>query len=110
MKASRLIFWKLGRKARLKVGTRTAAAGISSMKCISARMRARSTGDLRRETRLRRDLVEIFGDDGGIDDDRAIVVERGHHPIGIEFEIVGLELVAFEQIELHFVEWNFLCR
>ena len=44
-KASRLIFWKLGRKAKLKVGTRTAAAGISSMKCISARMRARSTGD-----------------------------------------------------------------
>ena len=43
-KAARLIFWKLGRKARLKVGTRTAAAGISSMKCISARMWARSTG------------------------------------------------------------------
>ena len=43
--SSRLIFWKLGRKARLKVGTRTAAAGISSMKCISARMRARATGD-----------------------------------------------------------------
>ena len=29
-KSSRLIFWKPGRKARLKVGKRTAAAGISS--------------------------------------------------------------------------------
>ena len=43
--SSSLIAWKRGRKARLKVGTRTAAAGISSMKRISARMRARSTGD-----------------------------------------------------------------
>ena len=43
-KSSRLIAWNLGRKARLKVGTRTAAAGISSMKCISVRMRARTTG------------------------------------------------------------------
>ncbi|MGZ3283204.1 MAG: hypothetical protein ACXU9A_11145, partial [Xanthobacteraceae bacterium] len=35
---------KRGRKARLKVGTRTAAAGISSMKRISARIFARATG------------------------------------------------------------------
>ncbi len=35
---------KRGRNARLKVGIRTAAAGISSMKRISERMCARSTG------------------------------------------------------------------
>ena len=35
---------KRGRKARLKVGMRTAAAGISSMKRISERMVARLTG------------------------------------------------------------------
>src|SRR5665213_2476884 len=40
------------------------------------------------------------------DGDVAIVVERGHHPIRIELEVVGLELVAFEQIQLHFVERN----
>ena len=88
----------------MKVGTRTAAAGISSMKCISARMRARSTGSSGVKLASRRDLVEIFGDDGGIDDDGAVMVERGHDAIRIELEIVGLELVAFEQIELHLVE------
>ena len=31
VKSSALIFWKPGKKARLKVGTRTAAAGISSI-------------------------------------------------------------------------------
>ena len=36
--SSSLIAAKRGRKARLKVGTRTAAAGISSMKRISARI------------------------------------------------------------------------
>ena len=35
---------KRGRKARLKVGTRTAGAGISSIKRIKARIFARATG------------------------------------------------------------------
>src|SRR5271155_783265 len=39
-----LIGAKRGRKARLKVGTRTAGAGISSMKCINERILARCTG------------------------------------------------------------------
>ena len=44
MNSSSLIAAKRGRNARLKVGTRTAAAGISSMKRISARIAARLTG------------------------------------------------------------------
>ena len=39
-----------------------------------------------------------------IDDDRAVMVERGHDPIWIEFEIFRLELIAFEQIEPYLIE------
>ena len=103
--SSSLIAAKRGRNARLKVGTRTAAAGISSMKRISARIAARLHRIARREVRpLRRDLVEIFDDDGGIDHDLAVVVERRHHAVRIEREIFGLELIAGEQVELLLLE------
>ncbi len=42
--SSSLIAANRGRNARLNVGTRTAAAGISSMNRISARICARATG------------------------------------------------------------------
>ena len=92
----------------MKVGTRTAAAGISSMKCISARMRARLTGFsgvklASGATSSRYSVMTVE-----IDDDRAVVVERGHDAVGIELEIIGLELVAGEQIELHLVERQLL--
>src|SRR5215475_9319694 len=50
------------------------------------------------------DLIEIFDDHRRIDDDRSIVIERGHHAIGIEGEIIGLELIASQQIKLHLGE------
>ena len=34
----------------------------------------------------------------------AVVVERGHDAVGIERKIVGLELVAGEEVELHLLE------
>jgi hypothetical protein len=43
-KSCSLMAAKRGRKARLKVGTRIAAAGISSMKCMRARIWARASG------------------------------------------------------------------
>src|SRR5437879_8778079 len=53
-----------------------------------------------REVRGRgRDLVEILHDDGGIDHDVAVVIEGGHHAVGIEPEVIGLELVAGEEVE-----------
>jgi hypothetical protein len=42
-KSCSLMAAKRGRKARLKVGTRIAAAGISSMKCMRARIWARAS-------------------------------------------------------------------
>jgi hypothetical protein len=64
---------------------------------------------MRREVRgLRHDLVEVFDDDRGIDDDAAVVVESGHHPVGIEREVVRLELVASEEVELLFREGQVL--
>ena len=62
-------------------------------------MRAR-----RKALRLGRDLVEILDDDGRIDDDIAVVVERRHHAVGIELKIIGLELIAGEEIELLLLE------
>jgi hypothetical protein len=59
----------------------------------------------RREVRaFRHDLVEIFDDDRRIVDDLPVVIERRHHAVGIEREIVRLELVAREQIEFRFFE------
>jgi hypothetical protein len=46
------------------------------------------------------DLVEIFDDDRGIDDDLAVVVERRHDAVRIERQIVRLELVAGQEVEL----------
>ena len=63
---------------------------------------------LRREAHLQCDLIEIFGDHGRIDDNGAVMVKCGHDAIRIELEIIGLELVAGEQIELHLVEVNLL--
>src|SRR5580704_8049731 len=57
---------------------------------------------------LRRDLIEIFADDRGIDHDLAVMIERRHHSVGIEREIVGLELIARQEIELHLRERNAL--
>ena len=92
----------------MKVGTRTAGAGISSM-IMHQRAHAGARHRIfRREAVLRRDFVEIFGDDGRVGDDCAIVVERRHHAVRVELEIIGLELVAFEKIELHFVESQLL--
>src|SRR4029079_11836773 len=53
-----------------------------------------------------RNLVEVLDDDRRIDDDCAVVIERGHDPVGIKFKIFGLELVAIEEIQLHFIEWQ----
>ena len=61
-----------------------------------------------RKAAIGRYLIEVFRYDRRIDDDRAIMVERGHDAVGIEFEVVGLELVALKQIELHLVERQFL--
>src|SRR6516164_8269729 len=58
---------------------------------------------------MRFDLVEILGDDGRVDDDGAVVVERGYDAIWVELEVVGLELVAVEQIELYLLERQLLC-
>ncbi len=55
----------------------------------------------RREAFLRLDLVEIFGDDGGIDDDLAVMVEGRYDAVGIELEILGLELVSGQKVETH---------
>src|SRR5512139_3693548 len=63
---------------------------------------------LRREAVARLDLVEVFDDDRRIDDDCTIVIERGHDPIGIELEVVRLELIALKQVQLHFVERQLL--
>jgi hypothetical protein len=52
----------------------------------------------------RRDLVEILDDDRGIDDDLAVMDEGVHHPIRVEREIFGCELVAGEEIELSLLE------
>jgi hypothetical protein len=35
---------------------------------------------------------------------RAVVIKRGHDPVGIEPEVFRVELIAFEEIELHLVE------
>src|SRR5262245_11202769 len=59
-----------------------------------------------REGSFWRNLVEVFDDDRRIDDDCAVVIERGHNSVGIEFEVFGPELVAFEEIQFHFVEWQ----
>ena len=65
-----------------------------------AHLRARDRRARREAPGSGDDLVEIFDDDGGIDDDVAVVIERRHDAIGIEREIVGLELVAGKQVEL----------
>ena len=71
------------------------------MKRISERICARLTGSRGvKFARLRHDLVEIFDDDRGIDHDRAVVIERRHHAVGIEREIFRLELIAGQQVEL----------
>ena len=64
---------------------------------------------VRREVvRSRRDLVEIFDDDRRIDDDRAVMIERRHHAVRIEREVVGLELIAGEEVELDLGERQLL--
>ena len=101
MNSSSLIAAKRGRNARLNVGTRTAAAGISSMKRISERIAARLTGSRgvkfaasgstsSRYSTITEESMTIV----------AVMVERGHHAVRIEREIVRLELIAGQQVEL----------
>ncbi len=49
-------------------------------------------------------LVEIFHDHGGIDDRRAVVDDRRHDAVRIELQVIGLQLIAGEEVELHFLE------
>src|SRR6202035_1927643 len=57
---------------------------------------------------LRHDLIEIFANDRGIDHDLPVMIERRHHPVGIEREVVGLELIARQEVELHLREGDVL--
>ena len=43
-----------------------------------------------------------------IGDDTAVVVEGRYDAVGIEREVVGLELVAGQQVELFLFEWELL--
>ena len=69
------------------------------MNRISERIAARLTGSRGEARALRYHLIEIFDDDGGIDHDVAVVVEGRHHAVRIELEILGLKLLAGQQIE-----------
>src|SRR5215510_6801616 len=68
----------------------------------AGRAAMRATGRIpRREALwLRRDLVEVFDDDRGVDHHRAVVHQRRHDAVGVEREIVWLELVAGQEVEL----------
>jgi hypothetical protein len=67
------------------------------MKRISERMAARFTGSRGVKAHAPARPLEIFDDDRGIDHDVAVVIERRHHAVGIDREILGLELIAAEQ-------------
>src|ERR1700723_1568573 len=102
--SSSLIAAKRGRKARLNVGTRTAGAGISSMKCISVRILARSTGS----------CGVKFADSGMISSRYSIMTEewitiaRRDHAVRIELQVIRLELIAGKKVELDLGEGEFL--
>src|SRR5829696_5364855 len=99
--SSSLIAAKRGRNARLNVGMRTAAAGISSMKRINARLCALDRIGRCEALRFWRDLIEILNDDRRVDQDCSIVLKGRHHAVRVEREVVGLKLIAGQQIELH---------
>ena len=46
---------------------------------------------------FREDVVEIFQDDAGLDEDAAIMFEGRHHAIWIELDIPGLQIFALFQ-------------
>jgi hypothetical protein len=50
------------------------------------------------QARFGKGVVEVFVDDGGFDNDRAFVHQRGNHGVGIEFDVARLLLVARAQV------------
>ena len=55
---------------------------------------------LRHERRLGERIVDIIEDQGQFDDGRAVMHERWHHSIGVEFHIFGIVLIALKGEEM----------
>src|SRR5438046_1688836 len=50
----------------------------------------------------RKNIVEVTHDDGGFDDNSAVMDSRRHHAVRIELEISGIELMAIQSHQVAF--------
>ena len=53
-------------------------------------------------------VFQVLHDDRGFDDDLAVIVQRRHHPVRVQREVRGIELLALAQVDIVAFERNAL--
>ena len=53
-------------------------------------------------------VFKVLHDDGGLDDDFAIVVQRRHYPVRVQRQVRRIELPALAQVDIAALERNAL--